>query len=211
MDERAILCFGDSNTWGYVPASDRGRFPRNVRWPGVLQSLLGDGHRVIEEGLNARTTALDHPFRYGRNGREYLFPCLQSHAPLDLVVIFLGTNDLGDKYGLTAAEIAEATGSLVPIVRLAECGRDRGTPPVLLICPPPIAQGGPFGDAFRLAGEKSRELAEPLAVEAQRFGAEFLNLDGVVSYSKADPIHLDAEGHRALAQAVAPIVRRLVA
>ncbi len=209
MDERVILCFGDSNTWGYQPGTDGGRFPRETRWPGVLQQRLGDEYRVIDEGLNARTTALDHPWRAGRNGRKYLFPCLQTHAPLDLVIIFLGTNDLADRYSLPANEIAEAAASLVPIVRFAECGRDGGMPPVLLVCPPPIAPDGPFGESFTQAPAKSEHLGEHYAEAAALVGAEALDLKGVVSYCAEDPIHLDADGHRALAETVEPIVRRL--
>ena len=68
-----------------------------MRWPGGLQDLLGAEFCVIEEGLSGRTTVLDNPLVPYRNGRDYLIPCLQSHQPLDLVVVYLGTNDLSDR------------------------------------------------------------------------------------------------------------------
>jgi lysophospholipase L1-like esterase len=208
VEERAILCFGDSNTWGCPPGGGD-RFPRDVRWPGALQRLLGDGYYVIEEGLNGRTATLDHPWVEGRSGRPYLLPCCHTHAPLDLVIIYLGTNDLADHYRLTAADIALACASLVRVVHAAECGRDGAAPPVLLVCPPPIRATGPDAAEYETAEAKSRTLGARFAEAADAFGAELLDLDGIVAYAEEDPIHLEADSHRALAQAVEPLVRRL--
>lgn len=210
MDERTILCFGDSNTWG-SPPSGEGRFPRDVRWPGALQVLLGDGYRVIEEGLNGRTATLEHPWIDGRSGRTYLLPCCRSHAPLDLVILYLGTNDLSDHYQLSTADVAEACASLVKVVQTAECGRDGRTPPVMLVCPPPIRATGPDAAEYETMAVKSRTLGARFAEAAEAVGAELLDLDGVVRYAEEDPIHLDADGHRALARAVEPLARRLAA
>jgi lysophospholipase L1-like esterase len=208
VDERAILCFGDSNTWGCPPGGGE-RFPRDVRWPGALQRLLGEGYRVIEEGLNGRTATLEHPWIDGRSGRPYLLPCCRSHAPLDLVIVYLGTNDLADRYCLSAADVAEACASLVGVVRAAECGRDGGMPPVLLVCPPPIRATGPDAAEYEMMAAKSRALGARFAEASEAAGAELLDLDRVVRYSDQDPIHLDADEHRALAAAVEPLVRRL--
>src|SRR5688572_13370016 len=104
---KTILCFGDSNTWGYVPGTGK-RYPRSERWPGVLQETLGNEFLIIEEGLNARTTTMDDPIRGGaiKNGLTYLRPCLESHAPIDLVLLLLGTNDLKHRFGLSAYDVA---------------------------------------------------------------------------------------------------------
>ncbi|MEO8424498.1 MAG: hypothetical protein ABI595_11400, partial [Actinomycetota bacterium] len=67
----AILCYGDSNTWGYDAPSQE-RLGRWDRWPGVLQRELGDDVNVIEEGQNGRTTVFDVPFEPNRNGLTYL-------------------------------------------------------------------------------------------------------------------------------------------
>lgn len=77
---KTILCYGDSNTWGYIPAAGE-RLPYEARWTGVLQKSLGDRCRVIEEGLNGRTTVWDDPFKPGRNGLKALRPILDTHAP----------------------------------------------------------------------------------------------------------------------------------
>jgi lysophospholipase L1-like esterase len=91
--EKSVLCFGDSITWGYVPLT-AGRLLRAERWPGILQKSLGESYYVIKEGLNGRASVFDEPFRDGRNARTTLLAVLESHAPLDLLIIMLGTNDL---------------------------------------------------------------------------------------------------------------------
>jgi len=113
---RTVLCYGDSNTWGCEPGTGA-RYPRDVRWPGLLQAALGDAWHVVEEGLGGRTATLDSPIMPGKNGLEYLIPCLASHAPLDAVVIFLGTNDMADRYSLSAMEVARCAGRLAADVR----------------------------------------------------------------------------------------------
>jgi lysophospholipase L1-like esterase len=210
VDERTVLCFGDSNTWG-APPGGGDRFPRDVRWPGALQALLGDGYRVIEEGLNGRTATLEHPWVEGRSGRPYLLPCCRSHAPLDLVIVYLGTNDLSDRYNLSSADVAAACASLVPVVRAADCGRDGAEPPVLLVCPPSIRATGPAAAEYEGMAVRSREMGRYFEEAALEARAELLDLEGVVSYSQEDPIHLDADGHRRIAEAVAPLVSRLSA
>jgi lysophospholipase L1-like esterase len=206
---RTILCYGDSNTWGADPASPD-RFPREVRWPNRLARALGGEWEVIAEGLNGRTATLDSPVSEGRNGLAYLLPCLHSHAPLDIVVIYLGTNDASDRYSLPAPDIAAAVGRLVQVVRTSEAGPAGGAPAVLVVCPPPFARLDPEG-SFAHAGEKSRRLGRFFAETCAELGCELLDLDGIAAYSDLDGIHLDAEGHAAVAEAVEQRVRGLVA
>jgi len=118
---RRILCYGDSNTWGCIPIS-AARYGEDIRWPGVLAGLLGAEYRIIEEGLNGRTTVFDDPLQEGRNGKTYLLPCLLSHRPLDVVVLMLGTNDMKQRYGLPAEDIARGAGVLAEIVRTSGSG-----------------------------------------------------------------------------------------
>jgi lysophospholipase L1-like esterase len=93
---KTILCFGDSNTWGWIPGPDGDRYPPEVRWPGVLQERLGDNYRVVEEALNGRMTVWDDPYEpvHDKNGKRHLAVALESHKPIDLVILMLGTNDL---------------------------------------------------------------------------------------------------------------------
>lgn len=203
---KTVLCFGDSNTWGYVPGSDGERFPGDVRWPGRLASALGDDWDVIAEGLNGRTATMDSPVADGRNGLTYLLPCLHSHMPLDVVVIYLGTNDAGDRYSLPAETVAGAVGRLVKVVRTSEAGPDGKAPAVLVVCPPPFGQLDPEG-SFANAAAKSRQLGRWFAEVSRELDFELLDLNGVAAYSDLDGIHLEADGHAAVAAAVAERLR----
>jgi lysophospholipase L1-like esterase len=205
---RTLLCYGDSNTWGYEPGTGS-RYTRDVRWPGLLAALLGDEWYVVEEGLNGRTTTLDSPVAPGKNGLTYLVPCLYSHAPLDVVVIFLGNNDLADRYSLPAVDVARAAARLAVVVqRFPECGAD-GTPPrVILVCPPPLEPNAAFEAGFTAAVAKSQQLARWFREEAELAGCDLVDLAGVTRYSDVDGIHLEPDGHRAVAEAVARALAR---
>ncbi len=98
---KTILCYGDSNTYGYVPETGM-RYPRDIRYPGRLQNLFGEEYTVIEEGCNGRTTIHDDPIDGWKNGLDYLKPCLNSHKPIDIVILMLGSNDLKITFHLTA-------------------------------------------------------------------------------------------------------------
>lgn len=206
---RTILCYGDSNTWGFDPAT-RGRFDRETRWTGVLQRLLGDGFDVIEEGLNGRTTIWDDPLSPGRNGMAYLRPCLESHAPIDLVTIMLGTNDLKRRFGLSPSDIAEGAGLLAQTVREVLSGREGGAPRVILIAPPPTAKLTKLAGVFECAGEKSRELASHYRRNAEWNDCAFIDAAKVAQTSDKDGIHLEAHQHANLARAVYDEITRLL-
>jgi lysophospholipase L1-like esterase len=193
LPERStVVLFGDSNTWGYVPGTNGERFPRAVRWPCRLADALGAEWDVIAEGLNGRTATIDSPWSEGRNGLPYLLPCLQSHAPVDVLVIYLGTNDVNPSYGLSEQHVARCVGRLVRVARAA----DAGDPHILVVCPPPF-DGHALGPAYA-------EMCEEL-------GVELLDLDGIASYDVVgeDVEHLGAEGHAAVAKAVEERLRRL--
>jgi lysophospholipase L1-like esterase len=185
---KTLLCFGDSNTWGYVPGSNGERLPREQRWPTRLQTALGDDWEVVAEGLSGRTATVERPDSEGRNGLPYLLPCLHSHAPVDLVVIFLGTNDVNF---VDDDRVARCVGRLVDVVRRSQSGPGGGAPGVLVVCPPPF-DGHELGPSF-----------------AAELDCEVLDLDGVASYSVVgdDVEHLDADGHAAVAAAVARRIR----
>lgn len=190
---KTIVAFGDSNTWGFVPGSDAERFPRDIRWPARLATALGDTAEVVSEGLSGRMATIEHPAGAGRNGLPYLLPCLQSHAPVDLVVIYLGTNDASF---LPPETVAGSVGRLVKVARNSEAGPGRRSPNVLVLCPPP------FGEHH--LGPSFKQVCAAL-------GCELIELEHVTSYSAVDGIHLDEAGHVAVAAAVEERVRLMLA
>lgn len=198
-----ILCYGDSNTWGFRPEQPFTRFPHDIRWTGVLRKLLGENYEVIEEGLNGRTTVWDDPFGDHKNGKTYLSPCLESHSELDLVIIMLGTNDLKDYFGLTAADVAGGLKALIGVVKMSGSGR-QGTPPeILVVAPPPIGTlsllAGIYG---KQAAPKSKELPAQIQLITQLLKTHFMDAGQVVASSELDGVHWEADQHERFARAV---------
>jgi lysophospholipase L1-like esterase len=206
---KTILCYGDSNTWGYNPATTE-RFSRNERWTGVLRNELGDGYLIIEEGLNGRTTVWDDPIEGYKNGKEYLIPCLETHKPLDLVIIMLGTNDLKVRFSVSAFDIANGAGVLVGIVQKSETGRNNGSPKVLLMAPPPVSKLTDFAEMFEGAEAKSRKFSQHYRRVAEECGCEFLDTSEVIVSSELDGIHFETNEHQKLGEAVAVAVRQIL-
>ncbi len=206
---RTILCYGDSNTWGYDPVTGH-RFGREERWPGVLARKLGDAYAVIEEGLNGRTTVWDDPIFPHRNGREYLVPCLESHAPLDLVVIALGVNDLKARIARSASDIADGAGALVEIVRKSATGPDGGAPNVLLLAPPPVGELGDSAEMLEGAPEKSRGFSKHYRRVADKYGCGLVDLAELVSVSAIDGIHFEASEHEKIGREVGARAKALL-
>jgi lysophospholipase L1-like esterase len=205
-----ILCYGDSNTWGCAPMAGWGiptRFGPDMRWPGVMRSLLGHGHVVAEEGLNGRTTCHDDPVEgLHKNGEAHLPVALETHQTVDLVVVMLGTNDLKARFGLPPGDIALGAGRLVRLARQSEVGPDGRPPKVLLACPAPVARLTLFSEMFAGAQEKSRALGPLYRAVAEQHGAAFVNLGDHVRSSDVDGIHLDADQQQALGRAMAQAV-----
>ncbi len=206
---KTIICYGDSNTWGYNPAT-QGRYDRDSRWPGVLRNALGEGYLVIEEGLNGRTTVWDDPIEGYKNGKEYFIPCLETHKPLDLVIIMLGTNDLKKRFSLSASDIADGAGALVKIARQSETGPDENAPKILLLAPPPVAKLTEFAEMFEGSEAKSQKLGQRYRQVAEEFRCEFLDTSEVIISSDVDGIHFDVDEHRKLGEALASCVRNIL-
>ena len=147
---KTVLCYGDSNTYGYIPETGM-RYPKNIRYPGKLQELLGEGYSIIEEGCNGRTTIHDDPIDGWKNGLDYLRPCLNSHKPIDIVILMLGSNDLKNTFHLTAEDIADGAGVLVDVIKEFTVEKHGFVPDIILVSPPEIGTGirtSPFYGAF---------------------------------------------------------------
>ncbi|HEX7247502.1 MAG TPA: SGNH/GDSL hydrolase family protein [Actinomycetota bacterium] len=205
----AVCCYGDSNTWGYE-ASTEMRLPRWRRWPGVMQRVLGDDVHVIEEGLNGRTTVFDDPFQPGRNGLAHLDVVLATHAPLDLVIIWLGTNDLFVPGGLTAQDAARGAMTLAEVARASEAGPDDEPPEVLLLVSPPFGPLGAWEHDSPHGELESRGFADAFTRLADDAGVPLLDLAPIAESSPIDGIHFEASDHDAIGHAVAAKVGEML-
>jgi lysophospholipase L1-like esterase len=206
---KRILCYGDSNTWGYNPVT-QGRYGKHERWPGQLRLALGDDYDIIEEGLGGRTTVWDDPIEGYRNGYDYLVPCLDSHKPLDLVIISLGVNDLKKRFSLSAYDIAEGVGVLVQVVQKSNAGPMNGTPQILILAPPPLGKLTAYAEMFEDAQAKSQGLAAHYARVAEELGCSSFDMSTVVAPSDLDGVHFEKSEHAKLGQAVANCVKEIL-
>lgn len=212
---KRILCYGDSNTWGHIPHMP-GRFPVTARWTGRLQKLLGEDFEVIEEGLGGRTTDLNYAKKPGRNGRAYLMPCLQSHSPLDMVLIMLGTNDAKIEFNRTADDIARAVEGLVgDVIRYAKNDLN-SSPDIIIVSPIGIYTAASlFRDIYMpeyyndASAEVLRGLAGQLQKVADQHHCYFVDA-AKVAQPGDDGIHMDEEGHHALAAHLAGQIKEWV-
>ena len=218
---KRILCYGDSNTWGYKPVAAI-RYDENTRWPCRLQKALGEEYRVIEAGLSGRTTVFDDPFDEFRNGAASLGYALLEADPVDLVILSLGTNDL--KF-TTAAASARGIASLIsrireittriPSDRVISAAAEQYTPkaPKILVISPILIHSDieRINPRTTFAGghEKSLQFAAAFRQIADASGAYFLDAAKVAYPSDADGVHMTAEGHAALSDAVAEAVREI--
>jgi lysophospholipase L1-like esterase len=203
---KTILCYGDSNTWGWDPATQT-RLPRDERWPGVLRRELGEGYLVIEEGLPGRTTVWDDPIEGYKNGKEYLIPCLETHRPIDVVILMLGTNDLKVRFSLSAYDVANGAGVLVDIVQRSDAGIGGKPPQVLLLAPPPLGQLSEFAEMFGGAVARSRGFSDHYERVAEEYGCAFFDTSEVIVSSDVDGVHLERSEHRKMGQALAALVK----
>lgn len=212
--KKTIVCYGDSNTWGYTPGTGA-RFDENTRWTGRMQTLLGEDFRVVECGMNARTTSFDDPFRDYLNGRHGLVYSLMESKPVDLLIISLGTNDL--KYG-NVFRSSKGLDALLDVAVHANTyipGSSpiyRDTPRILVISP--IALHEALEVKFPLhemtGSLKDSQAFAPLYRDVcKKYGVHFLNAADYAQASPVDCVHMEASSHNMLANAVAEMVRSI--
>lgn len=211
---KRILCYGDSNVWGFDPATfTKGvtyflRYSEEVRWTMRLQRILGEKYTIIEEGLGGRTTLLDDPYEeQDLNGLKYLKPCLGSHTPIDMVILLLGTNDLRTRFNRSAFDIAYALERLIHVIKKSEAGIEGKAPQILLLCPVSLTEDlykSCLKDVFDVPEviKICKKLPMLLKDVAERNHCYFLDCNEYVTLSDVDYVHFTSEGHAHLAEAI---------
>lgn len=198
-----ILCFGDSNTRGYVPLSGGNqRYKTDQRWTGLLQIALGDNYEIIEEGLDARTTNIDDPRPgfIGKNGLTYFVPCLESHKPLNLVIIMLGTPDLKAFFNRNSDQITVGLEELIRVVNDIK---------LLIVSPPILIETTDFAKTlFVEATQKSQELSSKYKALAEKYDCGFVSGKNC----EVDPnegVHLTLKGHQMMFERIYTHIKNL--
>ncbi|MBR3331618.1 MAG: HAD-IA family hydrolase [Mogibacterium sp.] len=200
-DMITVLCYGDSNTYGYDPQTC-GRYPYDKRWTTLLGEMLGNRYEVISEGLNGRTTAYDRPGAAWKNGMSCFTACLGTHKPVDFVIIMLGTNDCDKELGLSAGDIADGMEKLVSIIE-EETPVLQGYVPEIIVAAPAAIQGdiakSPFADKLTAGSvQKSLDIGPLYREIAERHGVKFADATKGIEVAP-DCEHLTEEGHRQIA------------
>lgn len=210
---RTLLTFGDSNTHGSPPIVTPGlygRFGPKDRWPTVAAEALGPGWSLIEEGLPGRTTGLEDPIMGAHmNGQAGLRIALESHGPIDVLTIMLGTNDLKTRFAPSVDRITGGAAGLLDIALSEPMQTRHGGFKVLLICPPPVVETGPIRDQFWGAEAVGPHLAASYRKLAKARGVGFFDARSVIDVSAQDGIHYEPEAHRMLGAALAEVIAKL--
>lgn len=208
-----ILTFGDSNTHGTPPIVDLTKYQRfdaATRWPARMIAGLGAGWELVEEGLPGRTAQFDDPVMGAHmNGLAGLKMALESHGPIDVLVLMLGTNDVKARFSASAEVVASGIAALLDVATHPLMQARHGGFKVLLICPPPVEEVGPIKAEFFGGAARSRALPELYRALAANYGAAYLDAGAVIAVSGLDGVHFEAAAHGALADAVAASLRAM--
>ena len=208
---KSILAFGDSLTWGF----EAGTFKRHAfenRWPNSLAAGLKNA-RVIEEGMNGRTTVFPDPTcEAERNGAVALPIALCTHQPLDLVIIMLGTNDIKYANRCRAFDAAMGMERLIKIVKGFDYVGDYTAPQILIMAPPCLVPTADewFNDLWGHALEESKLFAMHYARVATEQDVHFFDAGTIVDADPSDGGHLTAESTKALGEALVPVVSKIL-
>lgn len=197
---KKVLCFGDSNTYGYIPQSGL-RYDRNTRWTGILQNLCGEDFKITEGGCNNRTAFIDNPSGTMQTGYKILPEYLKKEQ-YDIIILAIGINDLQLFFNPTLDELKKGMSKLIEIIKTFS-----SSPKIILVCPSKLnlegIEKGVFSFQFdEISVEKSFHLPEIYKKLAEKHNCEFLDLNTVTDVSPIDGLHYSAEAHQKIAKAL---------
>ncbi len=199
---KTILCFGDSNTYGYIPVT-AGRFEWGIRWTSLLSDKMQKhGYQMVEEGLCGRTADFDDALgRYGKRGTEILPVALETHRPVDIIILMLGTNDCKSFYGASAETIGAGIEALLKQIESYSNGSK-----VLLISPihlgDKVWMDGYDPEFSKQSVEVSKALSDVYEKIAEKHNLNFMKASDFAAPSEEDQEHLDEAGHFSLAEGI---------
>lgn len=220
---KRILCYGDSNTYGYRPewmrqnekiSCECSRFDEKERWTMVLQKLLGQEYRIIEEGLPGRTTVYDDIISPFLNGKAMFLPVIMSQSPIDLVIVMLGTNDLKTSFFPSECTLQMAMEEFLKTIKNPYIWENMKIPKILLISPPSLRDNMEQSPFYGIYSEESVRLSKKLGQIYEKvslnYGCFFMNADDYVKTSDMDCIHMDVKNHNLLAQFVKEKIEKIL-
>ena len=216
---KRILCYGDSNTWGYNATNQDplsglpARYDEHTRWPGVMRDILGQDYFVWEVGLGGRTTVFDDPLMPTRNGVKAFELILQTCDPVDCIIFALGTNDTKDMFQASPLVISRGMERLLTVCKAVLMQSRSPNAKIILACPvTPVAdESGEYWYGFsKLSTEKGKQLRQRYKMLAQQNQCAFIDLNDLAQPSSADGVHLDPCGHKCVGAGMAQLVRSVL-
>lgn len=202
---KKILCFGDSNTYGYIP-NNGARYDKNTRWTGVLSLLSHGKFEIIEDGCNNRTAFAANPAGKIFTGYEILPELLTDD--FDAVVLAIGINDTQFLFDTVIEDFTTGIENLINVVQ-AKCPQAK----IILLAPSILTDdvlNGNFACLFdKTSIEKSRQLPLLYKKIAEKQNIEFFDLNSVAKTSSLDGLHYAPEQHLKIAQAIFTILSEL--
>ena len=203
---KKILCYGDSNTFGFIPKTC-GRYEKSERWSGILSELLPD-YEIIEEGMNNRTGFFTNPEGLKQSGGDYLSVYLQNHKDIDICILSLGTNDAQIFYNLDEKTVREGLQKLIDTIHETNLRTEVVIiPPVKIM--PYILNGG-FSMMFNENSIKRNHNTLPVFEQvAKENGCGYFDVNDIVTPSEADGLHYTKESHKIIANHLAKFMKTI--
>lgn len=199
---KKILCFGDSNTYGFIPSSGK-RYDENSRWSGILKKLLREEYEIIEAGCNNRTAFCDNPAGVNETGYKVL-PSLLT-PDIDCVILAVGINDLQYLYDISMKDYESGLENLIGIVRTKLPRAE-----IILLSPSVITEdilNSYFAAMFdETSIEKSKQLSAIYERAARKENCKLLDLKKIASPSKTDGLHYEKIEHIKIANAIFDLI-----
>ena len=192
---KKILCYGDSNTFGFNP-SDGSRFDNKTRWTALLQEILGTEYEVINEGMCDRTGFVNNPKGELFSAPKHFPEFTKKSGNIDLLILWIGTNDLQFQYNISLSTIERG---LENLIKLAKTKAKK----ILIISPVILNENilkGAFNYQFdKTSIVKSRKVGIVYKKIAEIYNCKLFDINTIVNPSDIDGLHYNSNSHRIIA------------
>ena len=201
---KKIVCYGDSNTFGYNPVNGL-RYDENIRWTSVLQKNLGNEYEVINEGACDRTAFKDNPKGFLFSAQRHFPKMLSKINDIDILILWIGTNDLQFQYNLGFNAVESG---LEKLIRQAKEKSKH-----IIIIPPVVLS------EIVLKGFFNFQFDETSIGKSRKIGRIYKNLSGInycgyfdinkfVAPSDIDGLHYDENSHNLIADKLTEFIKQ---
>ena len=199
---KKILCYGDSNTFGFNPLNGK-RFDEKTRWSGILKKALFENYEIIEEGLNNRTAFVNNPNGIEYNTNVQLLKILETYNDIKYLILSVGVNDFQFQYDLNSKTLESELKALLEKIL------NKNIKPIIIL-PNKLDEkifNGYFSCLFNEKSIlKSKELSKIYQKIASELNCQFIDTSTFTTPSEIDGLHYDETSHRLIAQEIIKLI-----